>query len=359
MKGSAAVKPAIDCSEIEALLKLSSRIGCDPLLTQASSGNTSLKMDGTLWVKASGKWLAEADRDEILVPVDLAECLQSFRRGDRFPLLHRRAGVAPLRPSVETFMHSVLPHRVVVHVHSVNTIAWAVRHDAPLQLAIKLSGLNWCWIPYVNSGFSLAREIQLRSRRDSTPKIFVLANHGLVVCGDDCRGVESLLLEVERRLATEPRVVPQANFGALEQVQRIPGWCLPEEKTIHTLGTDGNSRRVVVGGILYPCQAVMLGGILPILMRGVSFSRAKRKVVRFGTWSPVLIVERCGVLVREDMTPDQFAALRGYVEIVRRIETSAPIRYLTSLEIKNLLRPAGRGIELSTGADQATPVGSI
>ena len=26
-------------------------------------------------------------------------------------------------------MHAVMPHRVVIHVHSVNAIAWAVRRD--------------------------------------------------------------------------------------------------------------------------------------------------------------------------------------------------------------------------------------
>ncbi len=46
--------------EISALLELSARIGADPMLTQASTGNTSIKLDGVLWIKASGKWLARA-----------------------------------------------------------------------------------------------------------------------------------------------------------------------------------------------------------------------------------------------------------------------------------------------------------
>jgi len=33
--------------------------------------------------------------------------------------------------SIETFMHAVVPHRVVVHVHSVNTIAWRRRTQSP------------------------------------------------------------------------------------------------------------------------------------------------------------------------------------------------------------------------------------
>ena len=35
-------------------------IGADPLLVQGAGGNVSWKEDGTLWIKASGKWLAGA-----------------------------------------------------------------------------------------------------------------------------------------------------------------------------------------------------------------------------------------------------------------------------------------------------------
>src|ERR671938_81943 len=72
-------------SDISALLRFSARIGRDPLLVQASSGNTSLKLNGTLWIKASGKWLAKADQQEILVPVSLSECLERFEQGGSVP----------------------------------------------------------------------------------------------------------------------------------------------------------------------------------------------------------------------------------------------------------------------------------
>ncbi len=74
-----------DPSPIKRLLDLSARIGRDPLLVQASGGNTSIKLNGTLWIKASGKWLANADKEEILVPVRLAECLRCLERGGHFP----------------------------------------------------------------------------------------------------------------------------------------------------------------------------------------------------------------------------------------------------------------------------------
>ena len=38
--------------ELARLRQLTARIGADPLLTQASTGNSSTKLDGVLWIKA-------------------------------------------------------------------------------------------------------------------------------------------------------------------------------------------------------------------------------------------------------------------------------------------------------------------
>jgi rhamnose utilization protein RhaD (predicted bifunctional aldolase and dehydrogenase) len=98
-----------------------------------------------------------------------------------------------LMPSIETVMHAILPHRVVLHVHSVNTLASAVRWDAPERLKSQLRGLSRQWVPYARSGLPLAREIERALGRSSAFDILVLGNHGLVVCGDDCRSIELVL----------------------------------------------------------------------------------------------------------------------------------------------------------------------
>ena len=51
-------------TELAALKRLSARIGADPLLVQAAGGNTSLKQNGVLWIKASGTWLKDAVNEE-------------------------------------------------------------------------------------------------------------------------------------------------------------------------------------------------------------------------------------------------------------------------------------------------------
>ena len=130
-------------AELAQLRDLSARIGGDPLLTQASSGNTSIKLDGVLWIKASGKWMADADRYEMFVPVLLAEAREQLKGNADLVVDSTRSAAQAMSASIETFMHAVVPHRVVVHVHSVNAIAWAVRQDAQSEVAQRLLGLRW------------------------------------------------------------------------------------------------------------------------------------------------------------------------------------------------------------------------
>jgi rhamnose utilization protein RhaD (predicted bifunctional aldolase and dehydrogenase) len=336
--GAAVCRQTLRPAELEALLDLSGRVGRNPLLVQGSTGNTSVKIGGTLWVKASGKWLANAGRETILVAVDIAECRERFARGDYFPS-HRESSCSNrLHPSIETFLHAVLPHRVIVHVHSVNAIAWAVCEDAEAQLQPRLYGLRWRWVPYAASGRPLARRIRAAFRKRPDPNVFVLGNHGLVVCGDDCEQVEDLLCEVERRLAAPARVVPQANRVALEKVRSISGWRLPDDPAIHTLGTDRHSRRILQNGVLYPCQAMFLGTGAHTVPLQEPPSVMRRRIARIRQTSPFLIVERCGVLVSEDMSAAEDAALRGYVAVVRRVPTSATIRYLSKAEVRTAVR---------------------
>ena len=46
-------------------------LGKDPLLVQGAGGNVSWKENETLWIKGSGTWLANANNEDIFVPVNV------------------------------------------------------------------------------------------------------------------------------------------------------------------------------------------------------------------------------------------------------------------------------------------------
>lgn len=272
--------------ELTEFLELSARLGRNPLRVQASSGNTSIKLGGELWIKASGKWLAHAMDEAIMVPLNLMEVHKGLRQGEESFCASAgcTAGSNTLQPSIETAMHAVLPHRIVIHTHSVSTIAWAVRADDTERLTEKLDGLSWQCIPYTPSGLPLARAIEQAITSFPRTDVFVLANHGLVVCGDTCESAERLLCTVETCLEVTPR---SSTMGD----QRLK--------------TDAVSLRILEAGILYPCQAIFLGEHLDL---------------REGHFSQT-----------------QLAVLNGLLEVARRIPEDAPVRYLSQAELADLL----------------------
>jgi len=151
--------------EFRKLLTLSARQGRDPARVQAAGGNTSLKVDDTLWIKASGKWLADALDADIFVPVRLGALRDALARHDPAAekaqsFVSDAANPDGRRPSIETTVHAAMPQRVVVHVHRVETIAHAVLVDARYRLGVALAYVAWAWVPYVRPGRPLARAVE-------------------------------------------------------------------------------------------------------------------------------------------------------------------------------------------------------
>jgi rhamnose utilization protein RhaD (predicted bifunctional aldolase and dehydrogenase) len=328
----------INHSEIQALIDVSARLGRDPLLVQAGSGNTSAKLDGVLWIKASGKWLAHAAREEILVPVDLDEIKYCIQRKRDFVAQYTSPSGHRLVPSIETAMHAVVPRAATIHVHSVNTTAWAVREDGPAHLADRLAGLRWRWIPYVGWGLPLAREVEKTFSNSPETEILILGNHGLVVCADDAGTAEELLFQVEKRLAIEPRRAPAPHRALLQRIARGSEWCLPDLEAVHALSTDAISRTILVEGMLYPCQAIFLGPSTPVLVSSWPVSDAiDRYECCNGARPCFFLVENSGVIVSTTMTRAEREMLLGLAEVVRRIDVGANIRYLTQTELTSVL----------------------
>jgi rhamnose utilization protein RhaD (predicted bifunctional aldolase and dehydrogenase) len=312
--------------ELDELRKLTARIGNDRSLTQASAGNTSAKLDGELWIKRSGCWMSAAMREDIFNRLnleDVRDCLRWNLDPSEF-----FAGA-----SLETAMHAVLPHRIVAHVHSVNGIAWAVRPDQLPQIQARLAGLRWQWIPYLPSGLPLAMGVDRAWRRRPDTDLFILANHGLVLGGEDVRSVDALLSEAQRRLHVSPRLVRSADHAALARLAADSIWRLPDDEEIHSLATDAPSRRIVSRGMLYPCQAIFSGPEGLEAFRAIDERGAGEYL---GSQRPFLLVEGCGVLLNESAGAAAAAMLTGLAQVARRLRVSAPIRYLTDVEVSKL-----------------------
>lgn len=242
-------------SELDALAHLSSRLGRDPEQVQAAGGNTSVKLDGVLWVKASGLWLADAETRDLFVPVDLAKAVDAIDAGtedDVKAATIAERNPAGLRPSIETSMHALLPQRFVVHTHSVRTIALAIRADAEARFAELLDGLAWAWVPYVFPGLPLTRAIREAMGRRPID-VVVMGNHGLVVAGDELDATERLLEEVERRLDAPALALADAPAPARDGLRPV------KHRAAHGLAMDTGLLGRATAGSYYPDHVIFLG----------------------------------------------------------------------------------------------------
>jgi rhamnose utilization protein RhaD (predicted bifunctional aldolase and dehydrogenase) len=327
--------------EFEALQLLSARIGADPLLVQGAGGNTSIKQDGVLWIKASGKWLREAGREDMFVPVSVEPLLAALKqhhpdaeRAEKF--------IAPghdakgLRPSIETTVHALLPQKIVVHVHCVSTIAYAVQFKAEKLVAPLLRGFPYASIPYRRPGLPLAKAIAERVKPETS--VLVLGNHGLVVAAETVAGAAALLDQVCRRLRLEPRESFEPDLPALAQHASGSSYRLPVAPRTHAAAMDPVSCAMAAGGSLYPDHVVFLGAGSVISRPGESAKMIEAAAKDEGAVPPVSILFRGqGILMRGDADRGAEAMAECLAEVTGRIDPHAHVRYLSLAENAELL----------------------
>lgn len=323
MDGDGGMSGMMDDAEFRALAVYSAEIGCNPALVQAAGGNTSLKHEGILWVKASGTWLRDAARRPIMVPVRLEPLLAALVAGDARAETAADFIVAEdnprgLRPSIETTLHAALAHRVVVHVHCIETIAWAVRADAESALTAPLAGLDWVFIPYIRPGPPLTRAIMTRLR--PATNILVLGNHGLVVGAENTSAAAALIAEVASRLRLAPRPAPPADSDMLHRLAAGSSY-VPATPDIHPIATDPTALTVARLGSFYPDHVIFLGA-------GIVERAPTEKPVLGEQAPPMLVVPGVGVLLRQDAAPGVAPLARCLADVTLRLDPALPLHVL-------------------------------
>lgn len=313
-------------------------LGTGILLTQGAGGNASWKEEGALWIKASGKWLSDAARENIFVRLDLARARQLIAAGSS-DFASAAASGTGLRPSIETSLHALMPFRIVLHLHPVEVIAWAVRRQARDLLDQRLSGLAWAWIDYFKPGRELAEAVAAEiASRATPPAILVLGKHGLVLGADDVEGIQTLLAEVLARLRQPPRAPAAFEATRLAQWQsRFPG--LPYQPAAHprahAIALDGEALALARGEwVLMPDHAVFLGAQALVLAPEAD---ALEVLKRWDSPPACLVVAGVGVLCRTGLDRNAQALLDCFAEVALRLPSAQAAEPLAAAEIAELL----------------------
>lgn len=311
--------------EFLALKQLSATLGSDPLLVQAAGGNTSIKQEGVMWIKASGTWLQDATTKDIFVPLNLAALSKALQEDSPdcescLPFVQQDLNTLGLRPSIETSVHGLMPQRVVLHVHCVNTIAWAIREDAEIQLSRRLHGFNWSFIPYARPGLQLARAISQNLKPSSN--VIVLQNHGLAVAAETVALAADLLHQAVAALVCPMRPVPSADYAALEQMCLNTDYRPVHHPVSHSAAIDARALKQGCVDVFYPDHVVFLGTSISTDIR---------------SGSPAIAVPNKGMLIRKDAKPSIEPMLRCLGDVFLRTAADATLKALTATEIDQLI----------------------
>ncbi|WP_027133872.1 class II aldolase/adducin family protein [Geminicoccus roseus] len=316
-------------TDLEALRAFSARIGADPAVVQAAGGNTSVKVDDTLWVKASGLQLKDALAENVFVPLRLSGVRARIEAGEDEPA-KPEVLEGTLRPSIETSLHALLPHKFVSHTHSVAGIAFAAAKDGEARIAARLDGLAWRWIPYVMPGVPLTRAVAA-AMAERPADVLVLKNHGVVYGADSIEELEELHRELEARIS-----LPVAASGTPDEValQRIlsasPGWRLPVHAKTHEVALDPRRMKLATGGVGWPDHAIFLADRIGAYPAGTTAIPADEP-------AKLVLVEKAGALVKADLgaAGDELALCLALV--LERFPADAEMVYLPEAEVAALM----------------------
>jgi rhamnose utilization protein RhaD (predicted bifunctional aldolase and dehydrogenase)/NAD(P)-dependent dehydrogenase (short-subunit alcohol dehydrogenase family) len=219
--------PAAGADELAQLVYLSNLIGREPRLVQPGGGNTSIKVGDALLVKGSGTDLRTVGPEGFtrlsLSALTALRTVETMLDAEMMRFMARAMLTEGPAPSVETPLHSLLPHRVIAHTHDVATMSLTNVGDAVAErLVAELFGGEIVYVPYVRPGFPLARAVSgIVDRLPREAIGLALAHHGLVVWGENPRECYTRLLRAanaiedyltsKRRTRAAPGPIPPAD----------------------------------------------------------------------------------------------------------------------------------------------------
>ena len=303
----------------ESLSKFCAEIGTDPLLVQGTGGNVSWKEDNTLWIKASGLRLTRAMKEDIFVPVDMVHLKEKIRRKDfhdipPIPKEHSH------RPSIEIWFHALMPHRIVVHLHGVETLSHLVRKKCNIHI-----DRPYLLVDYHKPGSDLAQAIFKRMAHTPCPDIVFMKNHGIIIGADSIEKIHGIIREVEGRF--------QCHRLALVNIPRLDPLCFDyvpvENQLVQQLAWNPLLfKRIDKNWVLYPDHVVFLGERSSIY---------PEKCLNPSKDDRIIFVKNRGVFTRGRPNTIENEMLLLYYNVLSRQSPNESLNCLSSRQVKELL----------------------
>ncbi|MEI7993354.1 MAG: class II aldolase/adducin family protein [Methylococcaceae bacterium] len=318
------------------VIKYCSTIGRDPLLVQGAGGNVSWKDDDTLWIKASGTWLVDAETKDIFIPVDLNDLRLEIAKRN-FYAIPKVIGDSKLRPSIETLLHALLPHKVVVHLHAVEILAHLVRANYVAVFKQLIDGsIKWCSVDYFKPGAELAEEVAASLLRQPDANVVFLQNHGVVIGGGGVSDIEIILQKLITLLKNNmDPLLMGGSISVSPSLLQSQNYILCSDPEVNQLATNRYlSSRLEREWVLYPDHAVFLGDRAAIVGRTINLA----DLDAVSTNKPAFLFDvDTGVYISKSATTAQKVQLRCYYDVLIRQPVTEKLVALPPASIAELL----------------------
>ena len=326
-------------------LEFSKEVGLDSSMVQAAGGNTSMKMGDTMWVKASGKWLMNACSEEIMVPVKTSKVKTILKNeGPNNEELIKKIisddSITNLRPSVETPLHAALDFKYVLHTHDVNIISFAILKNSRIKLNKLLRGFKWKFIPYIKPGIELSKLLlKIKTKEDN---VFILQNHGLIVCGDDLNEIKKLNLKIRDRLRNELNkniiIKPRDNSNIKINLKNTKYKLLNKDYAFILANNKPWLKKISLGAFL-PDILVFLGPkILQINPDKKNLPIELNKLSKLSLpFNSCIILSGYGVIIRKDSLNGAIEMIKLLYELMHRVPKEEELEYFNDDQVLSLL----------------------
>jgi len=323
-------------------LEFSQSIGSNIDLVQGAGGNTSAKEGNNLWIKASGLWLSDSLDKDIFGAIDYEkfknDLLTNNNKLIAQDFIYSEKFSKSFKPSIETFLHLLMPHKYVFHIHSVNIISNSILLDGKQRLTKSLKGLNWQWVKYVRPGMPLALEVQ--SVMDSKPDIIILANHGILFGAETLEEAAKTLNNIELRVNRKRRFYDlNIDFDMINSLVMNSNYCISPSSIVNSIAFDDTACLVASSGSLYPDHVVFLGpGPINVIQLAEFETFLKNNInVHNTNNNDVIIVKNLGVFILTNLSESKKTMLDCLANVLLRINPEDKLRYLNNDEENELM----------------------
>ncbi len=238
---------------VEELVHRSNCLGADQRITNTGGGNTSSKILETdpltgekvevLWVKGSGGDLRTSKKENFssLYQSKLVDLQRVYaaraEKGIKSPAeddmvamySHTTFNLNPRPSSIDTPLHSFIPHPHVDHTHPNAAISVAACANS-IEVTKEIYGDEVVHIPWMRPGFELGLAMQEACKKHPGAKGFIMGQHGLINWGKTGRECYELTLELIEKAAAHIEKKQAARGGEAAIFGGAVHESLPKEK---------------------------------------------------------------------------------------------------------------------------------